>query len=186
DSVACKSACINQYDPEYCNTYGCCEAGIPPSRRMVNFTGGGNCGFSTILDPLTWTLRKNELGIYARGCYGLRLDWSISRSNCSQAKGTSSYSCADKAECINKEKVLVRNTPDNGHACKCLRGYEGDGYSNGTSCMDVDECRHTDSNQCVEPQKGGICHNFPGSYNCSCAKHYIGDGFKNGTRCESK
>lgn len=37
----CKAACINQYDPIYCNYYSCCEAGIPGNGKLINFTGGG-------------------------------------------------------------------------------------------------------------------------------------------------
>ncbi|KAH9292241.1 hypothetical protein KI387_042574, partial [Taxus chinensis] len=100
---------------------------------MINFTGGGityqyftDCGFSTILDPVTWVLPYNQGGLFtAKGHYGFRLDWSIGRSNCVTAKGTSSYSCAEQAEC--KDQTA-------GHVCKCLPGYKGNGYSNGTGC----------------------------------------------------
>ncbi|GLJ24128.1 hypothetical protein SUGI_0460280 [Cryptomeria japonica] len=173
----CQSACLTQYDPGYCNTYGCCEAGIPGNERAINFTGGGSCGFSTILDPHTWKLPQGELGSYARGHYGMRLQWGISNGNCSTAKGTSNYSCTDETECLDATKGA--------HVCKCLTSYEGSGYSNGTGCTDVDECSEADLNMCVEASQGGICHNLPGTYNCSCAKDYSGDGFQNGTRCQS-
>ncbi|GLJ24134.1 hypothetical protein SUGI_0460370 [Cryptomeria japonica] len=174
---ACRSACITQYDPSYCNTYGCCEAGIPGNERAINFTGGGNCGFSTILDPDTWNLPQGELGLYARGHYGMRLQWGIGNGNCSTAKGKANYFCADAGECLN--------TTRGAYVCKCLTGYEGSGYSKGTGCTDVDECSEGGLNQGFEPSQGGICHNLPGTYNCSCAKHYRGDGFQNGTRCQS-
>ncbi|GLJ24169.1 hypothetical protein SUGI_0461100 [Cryptomeria japonica] len=182
---SCKSACLNQYDPVYCNYYGCCEAGIPGNKRLINFTGGGIsykdfpgvCGFSTILDPPTWDILKVERGVFARGHYGLRLQWGIDLGNCSTAKGTANYSCATEAQCINSQ------TGD-GHDCKCLPGYVGTGYSKGSGCKDVDECSQGDLNQCVEALQGGVCQNSPGSYNCSCAKGYRGDGFQNGTRCQ--
>ncbi|KAH9307586.1 hypothetical protein KI387_035497, partial [Taxus chinensis] len=181
---SCTSACLNQDDPEYCNKYGCCEAGIPGDKRMINFTGGGisyqyftDCGFSTILDPVTWVLPYNQGGLFAKGLYGFRLDWSIGRSNCVTAKGTSSYSCAEEAEC--KDQTA-------GHVCKCLPGYKGNGYSNGTGCANVDECTDTELNECVEPSEGGMCIDLPGSYNCSCTEGYTGDGFQNATRCQRR
>ncbi|GLJ34716.1 hypothetical protein SUGI_0698620 [Cryptomeria japonica] len=182
--VICRTTtCLNQYDPEYCNTYGCCESGIPGKQRVINFTGGGisyaaytACGFSTILDPVTWSLPPNQYGAIGGGHYGLRLEWGIGHGDCLTAKGTANYSCAGTAQCSN--------AIGGGHVCKCLTGYEGTGYSNGTGCTDVDECnRHLD--QCVEPSQGGVCYNLPGSYNCSCAKDYSGDGLQNGTRCQS-
>ncbi|GLJ24136.1 hypothetical protein SUGI_0460420 [Cryptomeria japonica] len=181
----CESACLSQRSPNYCNTYGCCEAGIPGSQRMINFTGGGipykdfsACGFSTILEPGTWYLPGGEpAGFLGAGHYGLRLEWGIGDGNCSTAKGTPHYSCVPETKCLNAIA--------SGHLCECLRGYQGTGYSNGTGCTDVDECSHRDLNQCVEPSHGGICNNLPGSYRCSCARYYSGDGFQNGTRCQS-
>ncbi|GLJ24135.1 hypothetical protein SUGI_0460380 [Cryptomeria japonica] len=60
--------------------------------------------------------------------YGLQLQWVIDLGNCSTAKGTANYSCTTEAQCINSQ------TGD-GHACKCLPGYEGSGYSKGTACI---------------------------------------------------
>eukprot|EP01018_Ginkgo_biloba_P012527 Gb_37843 [translate_table: standard] len=37
----CQAACLNQDEPKYCNTYGCCSAGIPGNWQWINFTGGG-------------------------------------------------------------------------------------------------------------------------------------------------
>ncbi|XP_057862765.2 wall-associated receptor kinase 2-like [Cryptomeria japonica] len=181
----CESACLNQFDPKYCNAYGCCEAGIPGKHRTINFTGGGIkykdfpgvCGFSTNLDPLTWDLPEHEFGQLARGHYGLLLQWGIDHGNCSIVKGTANYSCATEAECID-------SPTGDAHTCKCFPGYEGTGYSNSTGCTDVDECSLGDLNQCVEPSAGGLCTDLPGSYNCSCTKDYTGDGFQNGTRCQ--
>ncbi|GLJ24086.1 hypothetical protein SUGI_0459360 [Cryptomeria japonica] len=97
-------------------------------------------------------------------------------NNCSTAEGTADYSCSINAKCMDSPSRR-------GHVCKCLPGYEGNGYSNGTACTDIDECL----DDCVEPSKGGVCLNLPGSYNCSCAKKgYTGDGFKNGSVCESE
>lgn len=60
-----------------------------------------------------------------------------------------------------------------GYVCACLPGFEGDGYSNGTGCTDIDECsRH--ENRCN--RHVGICKNTLGSYTCSCKIGYTGDG----------
>ncbi|GLJ24092.1 hypothetical protein SUGI_0459420 [Cryptomeria japonica] len=102
--------------------------------------------------------------------YGLRLSWRIGNHNCSTAKGTAYYYCSINGECL-------QSPSEKGHVCRCLPGYEGNGYLNGTDCTDIDECSNRSLNACVEPSKGGVCHNFAGSYNCSCAKGYTGDGF---------
>ncbi|KAH9307590.1 hypothetical protein KI387_035501, partial [Taxus chinensis] len=80
-----------------------------------------------------------------------------------------------QAECKNQTT---------GHVCKCFPGYEGNGYSNGTGCTNVDECSDRNLNECVGLSEGGMCIYLPGSYNCSCTEGYTGDGFQNATRCQ--
>ncbi|GLJ24321.1 hypothetical protein SUGI_0464050 [Cryptomeria japonica] len=194
--VTCVSVCVSQSDPPYCRYGGCCEVNIPDNWKWLNFTGGGvfglrnhstnafdrKCGFSTVLEPSTFTQVDNETNLFwgegFKASYGLRLNWGIGLQNCSMAKSTADCSCSSNAECMKSPSWM-------GHVCKCLPGYEGNGYSNGTGCTDVDECISLKLNECVEPLKGGICHNLAGAYNCSCAKGYIGDGYQNGTRCAS-
>ncbi|KAH9318606.1 hypothetical protein KI387_020375 [Taxus chinensis] len=168
----------------YCD-YGCCETVLADNWKLINFTGKGwfyynkveKCGFSTVFDPTTFKVVDENtdmfFGVGRKASYGLRVNWGIGLQNCSIAK-TVNYSCAFNAECID-------SPTGKGHVCKCLPGYEGSGYSNGTSCTDVDECNRPDLNLCAKPSKGGICQNSEGSYNCSCAKGYKGDGFQ----CES-
>ncbi|GLJ24354.1 hypothetical protein SUGI_0464910 [Cryptomeria japonica] len=185
----CVSTCDSQTDPPYCR-YGCCEITLPDNWAWLNFTGGSlfsllnttTCGLSTILEPSTFTIVDNNTNLFwgdgLKAYHGLRLNWGISLQNCSMAKATANYSCASSnAECIDSPS-------GQGHVCRCLPGYEGNGYSNGTDCTDTDECKG--SNMCVGAEEGGICHNFAGTYNCSCAEGYKGDGFHNGTRCISR
>uniref|UniRef100_A0A0K0FXV9 Epidermal growth factor-like domain-containing protein n=1 Tax=Strongyloides venezuelensis TaxID=75913 RepID=A0A0K0FXV9_STRVS len=58
--------------------------------------------------------------------------------------------------------------------CKCMSGYEGDGYH---VCTDINECNNPGI--CHED---AICTNTPGKYFCQCKDGYIGDGV---TVCES-
>ncbi|GLJ24112.1 hypothetical protein SUGI_0459910 [Cryptomeria japonica] len=182
----CVSSCGFQNDPLYCK-YGCCEISIPDNYWWIKFKGKALdpelCGFSTILDPSTFTVVDNKTSLFwgngTKAYYGLRLNWGIGLQNCSMARNTANYSCSSNAECINSPSRR-------GHVCRCLPGYEGNGYLNGTGCEDENECTHKESNKCVGREEGGICHNLAGSYNCSCAKGYKGDGFHNGTRCVSK
>ncbi|GLJ23197.1 hypothetical protein SUGI_0438250 [Cryptomeria japonica] len=194
--VSCVTTCDSQSDPPYCS-YGCCEIVLPDNWQWINFTGGGlfglfnstindyedTCAFSTILDPSTFTIVDNRTNLFWgegwKAYYGLRLNWGIGLQNCSAAKATANYSCSSNAECNESPTTQ-------GHVCKCLPGYEGNGYSNGTGCADIDECSHTNWNICVGAEEGGVCHNLIGSYSCSCAKGYKGDGLGNGTRCVSK
>ncbi|GLJ24104.1 hypothetical protein SUGI_0459630 [Cryptomeria japonica] len=186
----CVAGCIFQNDPPYCS-YGCCEITLQDNYKWLNFTGGGlvhlkdekKCGFSTILDPSTFTIGDDREDLYwghvKKAYYGLRLNWGIGLENCSMAKTTVNYSCSSNAECIDSPSRK-------GYVCKCLPGYEGNGYTNGTDCTDIDECSNKSLNECMEPSKGGVCHNLAGSYNCSCAKGYSGDGFKNGSTCDAE
>ncbi|KAH9307589.1 hypothetical protein KI387_035500 [Taxus chinensis] len=151
--------------------------------KFLNFTGRGyfyfkkvkQCGFSTVFDPTTFKIVDENTDMFfgegRKASYGLRINWGIGQQNCSIAKSTANYSCAFNSECMD-------SPTGKGHVCKCLPGYEGTGYSNGTSCTDVDGFSRTDLNLCAEPSKGGICQNSPGSYNCSCAKGCKGDGFQ--------
>ncbi|GLJ24427.1 hypothetical protein SUGI_0466430 [Cryptomeria japonica] len=182
-----------QSDQPYCR-YGCCEINLPDNLPFVNFTGGGvfqlphgdgslSCGFSTIMDPSTFTIVDNETYLFSRDgrlpYYGLRLNWGIGLENCSTSKATGDYSCSSKAQCLD-------SSSGKGHVCKCLPGYEGNGYLNGTDCTDINECDHIiGRSMCVGTEEGGMCHNLAGSYNCSCANGYVGDGFTFGTGCKS-
>ncbi|GLJ24439.1 hypothetical protein SUGI_0466700 [Cryptomeria japonica] len=196
---------IPQSDKPYCR-YGCCEINLPNNLPWINFTGGGvfrllnnnstMCGFSTIMDPSTimgsFTFTKMNASSRTdisrivdliwregeNGSYGLRLNWGIGLQKCSSAKSMADYSCSIHAECNDAPS-------GKGYVCKCLPGYRGNGYSNGTDCTDINECSQTNSNVCVGAEQGGICHNLAGSYNCSCIKGYVGDGFTNGTGCKS-
>ncbi|GLJ52454.1 hypothetical protein SUGI_1115620 [Cryptomeria japonica] len=186
----CVSTCVSQINPPYCR-YGCGEMTLPDNWKWLNFSGGGIfrlnefagrlCGFSTMLDPSTFKVVDNTTNLFwgkgRKAHYGLRLNWGVSLQNCSMAKATVNYSCSSKAECIDSPS-------GKGHVCKCLPGYEGNGYSNGTDCTDIDECSDKLMNKCFGTEGGGICLNLPGSYNCSCAKGYEGDGYSSGTNCK--
>ncbi|GLJ25236.1 hypothetical protein SUGI_0483020 [Cryptomeria japonica] len=185
----CVSSCVSRrVGPEYCR-YGFCEITLPDNLWSIKFHAEDDfsndefCGFSTIMDPSTFNVVKNKTDIswedIKKAYYGLRLNWGIGRRNCTTAKGTAYYACSSNAECTDSRS-------GGGHACTCLPGYVGNGYKNGTKCIDIDDCSDRSSNECVEPSKGGKCNNLPGSYNCSCAEGYTGDGFKNGSSCESE
>ncbi|GLJ24426.1 hypothetical protein SUGI_0466420 [Cryptomeria japonica] len=182
-----------QSDQPYCR-YGCCEINLPDNSPFVNFTGGGvfqlphgdgsmSCGFSTIMDPSTFTIVDNKTFLFwGNGklpYYGLRLNWGIGLENCSTAKAAGDYSCSSKAQCLDSPS-------GKGYVCKCVPGYEGNGYLNGTDCTDINECDNIiGRSMCVGTEEGGMCHNLAGSYNCSCARGFVGDGFIFGTGCKS-
>ncbi|GLJ24245.1 hypothetical protein SUGI_0462300 [Cryptomeria japonica] len=145
--LGCVSKCDSQNDRPYCR-YGCSEINLSNNRQSINFTGGGlfplldsatnksynECGFSTIFDPSTFKILDNKSNIFfGKGrqvSYGLRLNWAIGLENCSMAKETTNYSCSSKAECIDFPSRK-------GYVCRCLPGYEGNGYFNGTDCTDI-------------------------------------------------
>ncbi|XP_057855882.2 wall-associated receptor kinase 3-like [Cryptomeria japonica] len=170
--LGCVSKCDSQNDRPYCR-YGCSEINLSNNRQSINFTGGGlfplldsatnksynECGFSTIFDPSTFKILDNKSNIFfGKGrqvSYGLRLNWAIGLENCSMAKETTNYSCSSKAECIDFPSRK-------GYVCRCLPGYEGNGYFNGTDCTGAKgyvgdgfrngtRCMYTSSNRAVFP-----------------------------------
>eukprot|EP01018_Ginkgo_biloba_P012538 Gb_23522 [translate_table: standard] len=134
-SASCQAGCVNHGKPKFCNFQGCCSVSIAGDSSWINFTIGGfsyldfpgKCGFSTILEPDTFsTTEPREIG---SGQYGLKLDWTIvghsggfiTNPNCS----TASSGCSEHANCRNWR---------NGYICECQKGYAEDGYSNGSGC----------------------------------------------------
>ena len=65
------------------------------------------------------------------------------------------------------------------YECKCISGYEGDGFI----CVDINEC--DDNHQEILSFKCPLnskCLNYPGGFNCSCL-----DGYElKGDKCEGK
>ena len=54
-------------------------------------------------------------------------------------------------------------------ACKCKKGFAGDGYT----CDDVNECVDENKSPCDE---NAICTNTVGSFNCKCKSGFNGSG----------
>ncbi|KAH9315988.1 hypothetical protein KI387_024615, partial [Taxus chinensis] len=171
---SCSASCLQIYEPEYCNGFGCCETTFLENWRKVNLTASpyampenGECVFSTILDPTTFRLTaESDRGKLGAGIYGLRVDWAIGNQNCDAASHSGPLACSANADCRN-----VNGMP--GYVCTCKPGYSGDGYNGGTQCTDIDECENG-VNDCLRPP-AGRCTNVEGSYYCSCAKGE-GDG----------
>ncbi|XP_059076378.1 wall-associated receptor kinase 3-like [Cryptomeria japonica] len=160
---------MNLQSDQPCCRYGCCEINLPDNLPFVNFTGGGSfplpnqnerrgsaCGFSTIMEPSTFTIVDNKTYLFSVDVngslpyYGLRLNSGIGLENCSTAKATVNYSCSSNAECLDSPS-------GKGYVCKCHPGYEGNGYSNGTGCTGYvgdgfangTRCKSTSSNRLI-------------------------------------
>ncbi|KAH9312101.1 hypothetical protein KI387_027136, partial [Taxus chinensis] len=183
----CLSVCSHNPILSQCNGDGCCSTPVPSnySQFLVaasNFTlieiphYNMSCSYAAILDESSWHLvSKSGTTNFASDAY-MRLDWAIPNDSCASAQAKkNSYKCDPNAQCEDREW---------GYTCKCRSGYEGNGYSNGTGCTDIDECSDPGLNNCYLSSGGGRCVNTKGSYKCSCAKGR-GDGTRNGTRCTS-
>eukprot|EP01018_Ginkgo_biloba_P032442 Gb_05723 [translate_table: standard] len=116
----------------------------------------------------------SNLENFQDGRHSLILDWAIGNENCSTAERAKSLQCAEHAKCFNAPQGT-------GYVCNCSKGYEGDGYLNGTGCKDIDECAYPSLNNCSHSPHGR-CENLQGSYKCYCAKGH-GDGTQNGSGC---
>jgi hypothetical protein len=86
-------------------------------------------------------------------------------------------SCADVLECddpqLNNCDANATCTEEPGtFSCACNSGYTGDGTTDGSGCIDIDECADG-SNDC---DANATCSNTTGSFECSCVDGYEGDG----------
>lgn len=80
--------------------------------------------------------------------------------------------CAGANDCATSNNGVCIDT-DRYYQCGCQPGYQGDGYTTGTGCSDIDECA-IGTAQC---DPNSQCQNTPGSYLCNCASDYHGNGY---------
>lgn len=104
---------------------------------------------------------------YECDCNNAAYTLSIDRRNCVDLNACIVNHCIDEgdkgADCVD------RNPPKSGYDCDCSKGWQ----SNGTTCVDVDECSGG-GNPCGK----GSCTNTKGGYQCTCP---TGFELKNGT-----
>ena len=95
--------------------------------------------------------------------------------------GQHALACADFAECV---PAAVTRTNSRGYVCKCLPGFEGDGFV----CDNINECKahvttvkgHRKRGKSgVCGTRGATCIDTEGSFECVCH-----DGYSNPTRQE--
>lgn len=86
------------------------------------------------------------------------------------------YACSQ-----NSNVTLVSAVP--GYLCACQSGFYGDGYSKGSGCTDIDECKDPTLNDCIPGRT--TCKNTNGSYICRCTSRLLaGDGTTKGSGCK--
>ncbi|KAJ8038780.1 Mucin-like protein [Holothuria leucospilota] len=73
-----------------------------------------------------------------------------------------------QSDCATDTSELCINTHGS-YECRCNAGFT----SNGTDCLDIDECNTGNATQCSE---NANCENTYGSYACTCQDGYAGDG----------
>ncbi|BFI09155.1 protein MpRLK-Pelle_WAK1 [Marchantia polymorpha subsp. ruderalis] len=141
------------------------------SGRGIGFAEFPNCGYSTLLYPSTFSVPGRG---YAQGpgvgdgTYGVSLWYEIQRNatvtNCAEAaKDQDKFECSNNARCHDKT---------GGYICQCqTQGYEGDGYTLGTGCKDINECLKPNNCSSI-----ATCVNTYGSYECKCPDKMEGDG----------
>ncbi|GLJ07306.1 hypothetical protein SUGI_0064050 [Cryptomeria japonica] len=179
----CVSMCDNSPSLSYCTGNGCCRTSIPSNishyslgvepliAPLINASYNSVCGYSAIVDPLSWDMfPQSNVFTFDYKKYWMLLDWAIAGDSCSTAKPKSSYQCDLNAQCRDLEW---------GYLCSCKSGFLGDGYANGTGCTDIDECSDPGFKDCF--RGGGRCENTEGSYQCYYA-YSSGNGTWNGAR----
>ncbi|PWA62127.1 serine/threonine-protein kinase, active site protein [Artemisia annua] len=166
-----------------CSGVGCCEIAI--QEGMSSFTLSAN-SFNkhdniTDINPCSHAFVVNEekfkfsstnlLDFENVKKMPMLLDWAIGMDTCEVAKrNTSTFLCKENSECD-------QDYGGPGYRCRCLKGYEGNPYTN---CTNIDECAHPDHG-CLHH-----CVDIPGNYTCSCRKGYSGDGRKGGSGCTAE
>lgn len=113
---------------------------------------------------------------FNNGFYRLKLKWALpSNRTANRIIQSTDYACSHGANL-----TIVDAVP--GYVCSCNPGYTGDGYSNGSGCSDIDECKDPPTNNCI--LRSTTCHNLEGSYTCKCnSPFYVGDGLTKGSGC---
>ncbi|MCO5594061.1 hypothetical protein L7F22_048082 [Adiantum nelumboides] len=168
-----------------CDGHTCCVANlsqgtsfrgvfyeVTPSSIITNspFDANAECQslYATVFHP--------NYSDFSNKTYGIKLKWALpSNLTKSALKRTSDYACSN-----NSDSTIVREVP--GYYCFCLDGFEGDGYSEGLGCGDIDECKPPSSNDCI-PGKS-TCHDIEGGYKCKCnSRFHVGDGLRSGNGC---
>ncbi|KAI5055556.1 hypothetical protein GOP47_0029077 [Adiantum capillus-veneris] len=147
---------------------------VSPSAFIMNtsFDASIECG------TMHTTLFHPNYSDFSRETYGMNLTWALPSNqtqSISDLKQTPDFACSSHSH-IN----IVQEVP--GYYCSCLHGFDGDGYSQGVGCSDIDECLDPFLNDCI-PGKS-TCHNLEGGYNCKCnSKNHVGDGLRSGNGC---
>ena len=62
------------------------------------------------------------------------------------------------------------NNTEGSFTCICNTGYR---LSNGSQCVDIDECAESNNSVC---DVNANCQNGPGSYVCTCKTGFVGNG----------
>ncbi|XP_056671425.1 adhesion G protein-coupled receptor L4 [Monodelphis domestica] len=87
--------------------------------------------------------------------------------------------CKDDNECENSTQPCGENAnctnTEGGYFCMCAPGFTSSSSQNkfvtndGTTCIDIDECREANSGACGDRAK---CENVNGGYHCACKEGY--------------
>ncbi|XP_057855883.2 wall-associated receptor kinase 17-like [Cryptomeria japonica] len=179
--VGCVSKCDSQNDRPYCR-YGCCEINLPNNQQSINFTGGGRLLMVSALTGgsafriVPWlnqlqiilALPKQnaltplpEKDMYADVFLDMK-DMVTSKAQIVQAFNPSDDDCSDINECSDRKLNMCVGAEGGGiclnsvgsYNCSCVKGYEGDGFRNGTRCI------YTSSNRAVFPAIIGSVSSF--------------------------
>ncbi|KAI4355328.1 hypothetical protein L6164_004111 [Bauhinia variegata] len=121
DSSLCKADCetidLPGCDGSGSGSLGCC---YPLSDHSIWHIGEGFSVFSQFgcRGFSSWAVSRDSIS----GKRGVKLEWAIPRNS-------SKHVCAENADTVNATAI------EGGIRCVCQNGYVGDGFANGTGCL---------------------------------------------------
>uniref|UniRef100_A0A914S6L0 EGF-like domain-containing protein n=1 Tax=Parascaris equorum TaxID=6256 RepID=A0A914S6L0_PAREQ len=171
-----------------------------PEERCVNLPGSYRCecNWPAYVASGEFCIDNNECNKNEYNCplFSTCVN-TVGSYNCTCNRGFRASSvvdgrvvqCEDIDECIEDKNDINECVPNNGLGpcngmpegtecintqgsffCMCPNGYEIN--SNGTQCIDIDECA-IGSDNCTALSE--TCYNIPGAFNCECSEGYHKD-----------
>lgn len=184
-AVTCTCAAGMAGDGTVCVDQDECQNGsnqCDPAADCTNTFGGYTCGCPSGYTGNGFQCTDNNECASGQFSCGLASDCSNTAGGydcvCKKGYTGDGQTCTDQDECLLGLLLCdphadCKNLPGDA-TCVCGLGWAPTETTNGTACVDLDECATaTGLPACVT---GAVCSNFEGGFDCTCGPGWLGDG----------